>query len=333
MKKVLTILLLINSFATSAQQISGYHLLKTFKPSGNGGWDYLAINKDRLYVSHGTQVNVLNKITGDSIGAISNTIGVHGIAFCNSLGKGYSSNGRLNNVFVIDLNTNTVIDSIATGKNPDAILYDDYSKKIITCNGRSNDLTVIDAATQKVVATIAIGGKPETLVSNNTGKWMVNIEDKNEIVVVNATSYAIENRWSLLPGLSPTGLAIDTATNLLFAGCEKLLIVMDANTGKIKQQLPIGDGCDGVAFDRKNKLVFTANGEGNMTIIKEEKNGNCQVVETITTKKRARTIAIDEAIGWVYLPTASFEPLPPGATEKTRPKIIEGSFQVLVLGK
>lgn len=318
----------------TAQNKSGYAIKKTFHIPSVGGWDYLAVNGNKLYVSHGTQVNILDKTTGDSLSFIPNTTGVHGIAFDNSNGKGYTSNGRLNNVSVFNLNTNEVTAQIATGENPDAIMYDDFSKKIITCNGRSNDLTVIDVATQKVVATIAVGGKPETAVTDLKGKWYVNIEDKSEIVEVNATTFKVENHWSVAPGNSPTGLAFDTQTHQLFAGCDnKLLIVMDAVTGKINQQLPIGDGCDGVAFDESNKTIFTSNGEGTMTIAQMNQTKQFAVIENLPTKKRARTIAIDAVTHIIYLPTAEFEPLPADAGEKARPKMIPGSFQVLMIGK
>ena len=162
---------------------SGYKVTKTFHVASPGGWDYIAVNpnSNKLYLSHGTQVNILDKATGDSLGVIPNTTGVHGIAFNNAAGKGYTSNGRINNVTVFDLKTNAVLSQIATGENPDAIMYDEASKKIITCNGRSKDLTIIDAVSEKVVATIPVGGKPETAVTDNAGKLFVNIEDKNEI--------------------------------------------------------------------------------------------------------------------------------------------------------
>ena len=164
-----------------SQAQSGYKLTKTFHVASSGGWDYIAANSasNKLYLSHGTQVNVLDKITGDSLGIIPNTNGVHGIAFNNALGKGYTSNGRSNNVTVFDLKSEKILSQIATGENPDAIMYDAFTKKIITCNGRSKDLTIIDAATEQVTATIPVGGKPETAVSNGAGKLFVNIEYKN----------------------------------------------------------------------------------------------------------------------------------------------------------
>ncbi|MBZ5858693.1 YncE family protein [Flavihumibacter profundi] len=332
MKKLLIISFSLVALLAMAQQKSGYKMLRTFSIASSGGWDYLAVNENKLYVSHGTQVNILDKKTGDSAGVIPNTTGVHGIAFINSIGKGYTSNGRLNSVTVFNLSDNKVITQIPTGENPDAIMYDGFTNKIITCNGRSNDLSVIDPSSQKVIATIQVGGKPETAVTNEAGKWYVNIEDKSEILQVNAQTYKVEQRWSIAPGESPTGLVYDPATKLLFAGCEKLLVVVDALTGKMQQQLPIGDGCDGVALDKEKRLVFTSNGEGTMTVIKIDKTGKCGILDNVSTKKGARTIAIDEVTHHLYLPTAEFQPLPAGATEGTRPAMKPGTFQVLVLG-
>ncbi len=312
---------------------SGYKLTKTFHVTSSGGWDYIAVNpnSNKLYLSHGTQVNILDKATGDSLGVIPNTTGVHGIAFNNALGKGYTSNGRINTVTVFDLKTNAVLSQIATGENPDAIMYDAFSKKVITCNGRSKDLSIIDAATEKVVGTIPVGGKPETAVSDNAGKLFVNIEDKNEIAVIDLSTNTVTNRWSLAPGDGPSGLEIDVATKRLFSTCDKLLVVMDATNGKIIDKLPIGNGTDGAAFDPATKLVFTSNGEGTVTVVKEVLANEFKVIDNVPTKKGARTICIDVSTHKLYLPTADFEAQAAG--EKGRPKMIPGTFQVVVLEK
>ena len=312
---------------------SGYKLTKTFHVTSSGGWDYIAVNpnSNKLYLSHGTQVNILDKATGDSLGVIPNTTGVHGIAFNNALGKGYTSNGRINTVTVFDLKTNAVLSQIATGENPDAIMYDAFSKKVITCNGRSKDLSIIDAATEKVVATIPVGGKPETAVSDNAGKLFVNIEDKNEIAVIDLSTNTVTNRWSLAPGDGPSGLEIDVATKRLFSTCDKLLVVMDATNGKIIDKLPFGNGTDGAAFDPATKLVFTSNGEGTVTVVKEVSANEFKVIDNVPTKKGARTICIDVSTHKLYLPTADFEAQAAG--EKGRPKMIPGTFQVVVLEK
>jgi YVTN family beta-propeller protein len=304
-------------------------VVKTFHIASSGGWDYLAAHNNKLYVSHGTQVNILDENSGDSLGFIPNTNGVHGIAFDNALNKGFTSNGRANNVFVFDLLTNQVTETIATGENPDAILYEPFSKTIITCNGRSKDLSVIDPNNGKVIVTIPVGGKPETAVTDEKGKLYVNIEDKNEIVVVDMKKNIIEAHWPLSPGEAPTGLAMDRNTNRLFVGCEKYLVVLNAATGKLIDALPIGAGCDGVAFNNKTRTIFTSNGEGTMTVIRENSADNYTVTGNVITKRGARTIALDEKNNTIFLPTADFETPAPGATG--RPKMIPGTFQVLVV--
>jgi YVTN family beta-propeller protein len=327
---IFSFVLTITAISTAQSKVD-FKIANTFHIKSGGGWDYLAVCDKRLYVSHGMQVNVLDKTTGDSVGIVSNTMGVHGIAFIPSLGKGYTSNGRANNVSVFDLKTNEVSTQIATGENPDAILYEPFSKMIVTCNGKSKDLSVIDPATNKVVATIPIGGKPETAVSDEAGKLYVNNEDKNEIAEVDMKNFKVLNQWPLAPGEGPTGLAIDIKNKRLFAGCEKLLVVVDVTDGKIVEKLPIGDGCDGVAFDKIANRIFTSNGEGTMTIIDEQSANKYTVTATIPTKKGARTICLDDATHIVYMPTADFEAKKSTDDPKARPKMIAGSFQILML--
>lgn len=329
MKYILLAVLISASFASYSQQ--SFSITDSFKIASAGGWDYLAVqpNSDRLFVSHGTQVNVVNKETGDSIGVIPNTIGVHGIAFVPSLNKGFTSNGRLNNLFVFDLNTLTVNDSIATGKNPDAIFYDEYSKKIITCNGGSNDVTFIDPVAGKVVGTTAVGGKPETAVSNEAGKIYVNVEDKNEIVVLNANTMKVEAHWSLKPGEAPTGLAIDNNTKRLFAACgdNNQLVILNAATGDVVKRFPIGEHCDGAAFDATLKNIYTSNGEGTLSVFHEADADTFNKLETVTTRIGARTIAVDQQTHKIYLPTAAFDK----QVTQGRAKMIPGTFKVLLV--
>lgn len=336
MKKIILSLVIFftASLFSYLQAQKDFHILKTFHIQSAGGWDYIAVGpgNNRLYVSHGTQVNILDKTTGDSIGVIENTTGVHGIAFDKSQNKGFTSNGRINNVTVFDLNTNAVITQIATGANPDAIMYEPFTKKIITCNGRGKNLSIIDPVSNKLVDSVDVGGKPETAVSNGTGKLYVNIEDKNEIVVVDLKTSAVEAHWPLAPAEEPTGLCFDKTTNRLFAGCgNKLLAVVDASNGKVIATLPIGDGCDGSGFDQETKNIFTSNGEGTLSVYHEKSANEFEKVQTVTTKRGARTIAVDQETHLIYLPTAEFEAQsnPP----QGRPKMIPGTFQVLVVGK
>ena len=338
MKHVNSILFLasivLGSGLTATAQTGSYPVVKTFRIQSGGGWDYLAINpaSNYLYVSHSTQVNILDKTTGDSVGVISGTEGVHGIAFVPGLKKGYTTNGKLNTATVFNTDNNAILSQVATGENPDAIMYDPFSKKVYICNGRSQNLTVIDPANDKVIKTIALGGKPETAISDEEGKLYINIEDKSEIVVVNTKTYAVEHRWTIGNGKEPSGLAIDIKTKRLFAGCDnKLLIVLNAANGKVVTELPIGDGCDGVAFDDVLKNVYSSNGQGTLTVIREKSADKYEVMAQAPTKKGARTIAVDQATHMVYLPTADFAAPTPTDQGHKRPGIVPGSFQILVV--
>lgn len=321
--------LLICTMLFSAHAQSQFRVTQVFHIASSGGWDYIAVGPDnnRLYVSHGTQVNILNETTGDSVGVIPNTTGVHGIAFVTSLGKGYTSNGRLNTVSVFDLKSNQVLSQISAGTNPDAIMYDDFSKLIITCNGRSNDLSLIDPVTEKVVATIPVGGKPETAVSDKKGKIFVNIEDKNEIIAIDITGRTILNRWPISPSDGPTGLAIDLKNNRLFSGCDKTLVILDAGSGKVVERVAIGKGCDGVEFDPELGYAFASCGEGVLSIVNEN-NGVYTLLENVATKASARTIALNKKTHTLYLPAGEFQK---STTPGTRPPLVPGTFQVLVV--
>ena len=333
MKKItfaLTVALALMLSTATAQ--TGFRVLNTFHIPSPGGWDYIEVGpiNNWLYVSHGTQVNVVNTKTGDSVGVIENTTGVHGIAFDVADNKGFTSNGRLNNVTVFDLKTNKVLGQVPTGSNPDAIMYEPFLKKIITCNGRSKNLSIIDPVHDKLVDSVDLGGKPETAVSDGNGKLYVNIEDKNAIIEVDLKSLKVINNWSIAPGEGPAGLAIDRVTKRLFSGCDKLLIVLDVTTGKVIDKLKIGDGCDGVVFDPATKNIFTSNGEGTITVIHEIDANNFKVMESIPTKRSARTIALDKTSHRLYLPAAEFQA--PDENVKGRPKMKPGTFQVLEVG-
>ncbi|WP_121354342.1 YncE family protein [Flavisolibacter nicotianae] len=328
MKKYFAVFAAALSLSAAAQKAPVFTIKKTYHIQSPGGWDYLAVNNGKLYVSHGTQVNILNEATGDSVGVIPNTLGVHGIAFDNDLGRGYTSNGRSNNVTVFDLKNAQVLTQISTGENPDAILFEPHAKTIITCNGRSKTLSVIEPTTNRVVKTIDVGGKPEEAASDGEGKLFVNLEDKNEIVVVDLQTHSVIHRWSLSPGEGPTGLAYDKETKRLFAGCEQLLVVMNAENGAVVAKLKIGNGCDGVVFDAKQKLIFTSNGEGTLSVIKEGSPEKFTLLGNFPTKRGARTIAYNEKTGTIFLPTAEFEA---PVSEGGRPRMKPGSFQVLVI--
>lgn len=335
MKNLLLIILLIFSISNCTSQT--YNLSKKINVPGDGGWDYSAVDNvnQKLYVSHGDVVNVIDLKTDETIATIPDTKGVHGIAIANDLYKAFITNGKDNSVTITDLKTFALIEKVTIpGNKPDAVLYDKFSKKVFTYNAKSNDATVIDAITNKVVKTIPLGGKPEFSATNNKGLIYVNIEDKNQIKTIDATKLKVTATWSIAPGDEPSGLALDSESNRLFAVCgNKLIIIVDANSGKTITTLPIGEGCDGVAFDSKKKLAFASCGDGTLTVIKEDNKDKFSVLETIPTQKGARTICINPTSGTLYLTTPDFGEIPKPTTENPKPRssIVPNSFKVLVV--
>ncbi|MGZ3765369.1 MAG: YncE family protein [Mucilaginibacter sp.] len=338
------VLLIVFSIAISmpvkswSQQTTGFKVLNDYKIPSLGGWDYITVDgaNKRVYVSHGSQVNVIST-TGDSIGYIPKTTGVHGIALVQSLAKGFTSNGRTNSITVFDLKTLTATGEIAlTARNPDAIFYDDYSKTIITCNGGSKDLTFVDPATEKVVATVALGEKLETAVSDGKGKIFVNGEDNSTVHVVDATTFKEIANYKIDGGSSPSGLDIDRLTNRLFIACgdSKTMVIMDASNGKTVAKFPIGR-TDGLVFDPALKIAYASNGEGTITAVRELSADKFEFIENITTEPGARTIGIDLVTHHLFLPTAKSEPAPVPTADnpRPRPKQIPGTFHVIEVGK
>jgi DNA-binding beta-propeller fold protein YncE len=317
---------------------SGFHLLKTYKVGGDGGWDYLRLDSAsrHLYISRGTHVLVIDADSGDAVGEIPDTAGVHGIALASELGRGFTSNGREGTVTIFDLNTLKPITKVSVGENPDAILYDPITKRVFTFNGRSHDSTAIDAVKGTVVGTIKLDGKPEFAVSDQSGEIFANIEDKSELVAINPAKLEVKSEWPLAPCESPSGLAIDRKNRRLFAGCDnKLMAVVDADNGKVLSTLPIGRGVDAARFDPETGLAFASCGEGVLTVIREESPDKFSVLENVPTQAGARTMALDEKTHNVFLVTAQFGPAPAPTADQPhpRPPILPSSFVVLVFGK
>jgi YVTN family beta-propeller protein len=331
-------LAMVGFAAPKAQKPGGYHLLKKHVLGGEGGWDYMALDgKSRLlYVTHGNAVEILNIDTGAKGEPITNLKGVHGIAFAPDRNRGYISNGRGNSVSVFDLKTHKVLEEVpSTGQNPDAIMYDAYSGRVFTFNGRTANATAIDATSSKVVGTIEISGKPEFAVTDGKGMIFVNNEDKSEIVAFDAKSLEVKKRWSIAPGEGPSGLAIDLKGKRLFSVCDKVLVVSDFVNGKVVATVPIGSGPDAVRYDAGSRLVFSSNGEGTLTVVKQESPDKYSVLETVTTAARARTMELDPKTHHVFVVTAEFGPAPAPTKEQPRPRpaVVPGSFMVLEFGK
>ena len=329
-------ILVCSLFQAKAQNSNtAFRIVKKIHLEGDAGWDYLYSDDQsgKLYVSHGNMVQVVDMKTDTLLGTITGLNGVHGIAIASDLNKGFISNGRDSSVTIFNTKTLQVIARIkVTGQNPDAILFDPFSRKVFTFNGRSSNSTVIDAETNLVTATIALEGKPEFSVTDGKGKIYVNIEDKSKICKINTSTLKVEQSWSIAPGEEPSGLALDNETHRLFSVCDnKTMVVVNAETGKIISTLPIGDRVDGAAFDPGLKYAYSSNGDGTLTIVKEENKDSFSIVTNLPTQKGARTIAINKITHHIYLPTAEFEQVPKSeaGNQKGRPKILPNSFIVL----
>jgi len=308
-------------------------VIKTVPVGGEGFWDYLAVDSAgrRLYISHGTHVQVMDTDSYALVGDIPDTQGVHGIAVAPELGRGFTSNGRANTVTIFDLKTLKTLGTASTGTNPDAIVYDGVTKRVFTMNGRSNNATAINAADGTVAGTVDLAGRPEFAAADGKGNIYVNIEDKSEIVQLDAQNLKVVNRWPLAPCEEPSGLAMDQANRRLFAGCHnQMMAVVDADSGKVVASPAIGQGVDANRFDPETKYAFASCGDGTLTVVHEDSPAKFSVVENVSTKRSARTMALDEKTHNIFLSAADFEPPAPG---ERRGKMKPGSFVILVVGR
>ena len=316
----------------------GYKVVSTYKIGGDGGWDYLLADSAarRLYISRATHVIVLDLDSGKTVGDIPDTTGVHGIALAPELSRGFTSNGRENTVTIFDPKTLAVSGKVKVGENPDAILYDSATKRVFTFNGKSQDSTVIDAAQGTVLGTIKLDGKPEFSASDGKGGVFVNIEDKSELVALDPDKMTVKAKWPLAPCESPSGLSMDKKNRRLFVGCDnKMMAVVDADSGKVLATPAIGDGVDATTFDEETGLAFASCGEGVLSVIKEESPSKFSVAENVPTQSGARTMALDTKMHNAIVVTAKFGPQPPATPENPHPRrtIQPDSFVVMVLGK
>ncbi|HVJ08331.1 MAG TPA: YncE family protein [Acidisarcina sp.] len=321
--------------AFAADATGPYSIVDHWKIGGEGGWDYLVTDsaKHTLYLTHGTRVEVVDTDTGKVVGAIQELKGTHGVALDADGKKGYISEGAGNAVVVFDRQTYEKVNSIPVGTNPDAILFEPVTKTIWAFNGKSNDASVIDGDTQKVVATIKLSGRPEFSVSDGKGTIFVNIETKNSIVRLDAKSKAVTAEWPLPGCESPSGLAMDVAGQQLFSVCDgKVMTVTDASSGKQLAKVAIGDGSDAAAFEEKNQLAFSSNGDGTLSVVDAKAH---KVIQTLATQKGARTMALDAGRDRVYLVTAEFGPKPAATAANPRPRAtpVPGSFTVIAVGR
>ena len=329
-------LLFVSKTAVNAQITERVHLIKKTILGGEGGWDYLLADaaSRRLYVSHGNQVEVLNADTHEKIGVVADTKGVHGIAVTDKIG--FITCGRTNTVWVFDVKTLQKISETAVGNKPDAVMLDKFSNRVFCFNNGAGNVIVFDATSGKAVDSLALGGAPEAGVTDGKGQIFVNIEDKNEVVAFDAKSLKINGRWSLLLGKEPTGLAIDVKNSRLFSVCQNnLMMILDAKTGTIISQQTIGGRPDGAAFDAENQLAYSSNGDGTLTVVKENKPTDFKVLANVPTQSGARTITYDEKTHHVFTITAQYGEKPAATTENPKPraKIIPNTFTLLEFGQ
>ena len=316
-----------------------YHFIKEIPVGGDGGWDYLTVDSagQRLYVSHGTKVVVIDLAKDQVVGEITNTPGVHGIAIAHDLGLGVTSNGRENKAGIVNLKTLQTLSKVDTGQNPDGMLYEPGRKEAYLFNGRGQSATVVDVKAGKVVATIPLDGKPEfAQADSKAGCVYDNLEDKNEVAVIDTKSHQVITNWPIAPGEEASGMAIDLKNHRLFLGCggSKTMVMMDSTSGKVITSVPIGQGVDANAFDAGTGFAFASCGDGTTTIAHEDTPDKLTVVQTLKTEPRARTMALDPKTHKIYLASAKFGAAPEQSSggKKGRPSIVPGTFKVLVYG-
>lgn len=312
-----------------------YQVSQKYALEGDGGWDLLTADSanHRLYLSHADHVLVVDTASGKAIGTVPVTPGVHGIALDLVSGHGFISCGKSNSVKAFDLKTLQVLSTIPAGNNPDVIMMEPVTGHVLAFNGHGNSITVINPANNQVLDTITLPGKPELGRADGKGHVYINLEDRSEIAVLDAHTNKVTAQWSLAPCESPSGLAIDEAHRRLFSVCDnKLMVVTNADSGKVVTTVPIGNGPDGAEFDPFSGLVFSPNGaDGTLTVVKESDPDHYRVIQTLSTQKGARTIALDPATHTLYTPTALFGERQADSDPHKRPPILPGTFTVLAI--
>jgi DNA-binding beta-propeller fold protein YncE len=317
-----------------AATASGYHALAKVTLGGEGFWDYLAmdVGARRLYISRWTHVMVVDADSYQVVGDIPSIEGVHGIAIAREFGRGFISEDEANRVTIFDLKTLKKIGSAKTGQNPDAIIYDPASQHVFAFNEHDGTATAIDAAAGSVVGTVDLGGRPEYAVADRQGHVYNNLEDKNEVVEIDSKTLTILNRWPIAPGESASAMAIDLRHRRLFIGCHnRMMVIMDADTGKVVATPAIGKGVDAARFDAGNQRLFSSNGEGTLTVIHEDSPDKYSVIDNIETERGARTMELDEKTHRLYIVTADLGPQPTKPHEP--PSMAPGTFRLLVFGE
>jgi DNA-binding beta-propeller fold protein YncE len=315
-----------------AAEAPGFKLTKHYPVPGDGGFDYVTYDgsSNRVYLSHGTEVDVLDADSGKLLGKVEDLQVVHGIAIVPSMHRGFATSGGNATVVVFDTNTFKTVQKISVDKDPDYILYDAGTKRILVCHGDAAAITAIDPAKGTVLGKVDLGGGAEAAVTDGKGNGFVNLEEEAEVVHFDPQALTVKHKYPITGCKTPTGLAMDTANSRLFIGCRsKVLAVMDANSGKVITTLPIGPRVDAVAFDADNKMIFASNGDGTLSVIHQKSANEYESAGDIKTQESAKTMALDPKTKRIYLSAAEMIPVPAG--EKGRPKVKPGSFTLLVV--
>lgn len=336
--------LLPGAIALALAATGGYHLLKKYPFGAAEGstreyFDYISVDSSarRVYLSHGTEIKVMDADSGALIGNITGLKQDHGVAVATEFDRGFISDGAQGKVIIFDLKTLKVIGEAKADKDADSIVYDPASKRVFAMNGDPNSSTVIDAKTGTVVGAIELGGGPEFAVADGKGTVFVNVEDKNELVAIDSHTLKIKSRWPVAPAGGPTALALDQKHRRLFSAGRnpQNLVVLDADSGKVIQSFPISSGVDAAAYDPETGLIFASTREGMIHVFHEDSPDKFSEVETVKTEFGAKTMGLDAKTHNLFVDTADFGPPPAPTAERPHPQrpAILGTFHVLVYGR
>jgi len=310
-----------------------YKVVNTLQIGGTGGWDYISVDPEthRLYIPRSDHALVVDSADGKVLGTVTGLSGAHGVAVVSSVGHGFATSGKDNQVIVFDLKTFETVAKVETAKKPDGIFYDATTNQVFVCANGGKAFSVIDPATNKVTGTIDLGGAPEQPVSDGAGKVYVVLEDTSEVAVVDAKALKVLTKYPIAPADGPHGLAMDLKMRRLFVGDgNKTAVVMDADSGKVLAHFDIGAGCDFAGFDPASGDAFFPARDGTLTVIHEQDAATFSKLQTVTTAPGAKTLALDPSTHLVYLPTAKFGKAAEG---ERRPQALADSFFIMVVGK
>jgi DNA-binding beta-propeller fold protein YncE len=338
-RRSLLLLLGVGAVAMTTQAAGGYRLLQTIPVPGDEGWDHPAVDTSarRLYVTHGTHVVVIDVDAGNLVGKIENTPGVHFTVIDAELDRGFISNGGAARLTIFNTKTLETIGEVkSTGENPGPTVFDPATKRVFTFNLNSNTATVVDSKEGKVVGAFDLGGKPELVGTDAKGNVFVNLVQKNVVLQIDSRQMKVGQTWPVAPCVGPRTMAVDQQNGRLFIGCaNRRMVILDSNNGSLISSVPIGQGPDDSAYDPETGLVYISNGDGTVSIIRQESPDHYDVLETVNTAPGARNMALDLKTKKIFLPLSDREAPPPPTAQNPNPRgnVIPGSFRVLVFGR